>query len=83
MSIAEEIESVFIVHDYKWLIDGELQVPGVEDITQTIERAKGYIEDGGSIEIGRLIIQNVTPERDKYDVYVYVGTLGEDNDTDI
>ena len=79
MSIAEELEAHFVLKDYKWRIDGELQTPSVEDIEKALERVKELIAEGGSIEVGRLIVQKPLPEVDNYDVYVYVGSLGEES----
>lgn len=77
MTLAEEIESIFLLHDYKWRIDGELRAPSSEDIETVIERAKTYLDEGGSIEIGRLIIQKMDQDKELYDVYVHVGSIGE------
>ena len=74
--LADELETHFVLQDYKLHIDGELQTPTASDLVQVIEHAKTYISEGGIIEVARLVI--IKPhEDDKYDVYIHVGTIGE------
>jgi hypothetical protein len=73
LTLAEELESLFILKGYEWKIDGELRIPTAEDISDVFERAKEMLSVGDSIEIGRLIINEY--DTDLYDVYVKIGEL--------
>lgn len=74
MKIEDELESFFMVHDYRWQIDGTLRFPTAEDIRQTIDRAEEELYDekvGTQLEVGRLIIKKV--QNHHHDVYVMIG----------
>jgi hypothetical protein len=73
MEIESEIESLFLVHDYRWKIDGVLRYPTSEEIRQTIDRAVEELyheQDGTQLEVGRLIIKK---SQGHYDVYAMIG----------
>jgi hypothetical protein len=73
MEIESELESLFLVHDYRWKIDGVLRYPTSEEIRQTIDRAVEELyheQDGTQLEVGRLIIKK---SQGHYDVYAMIG----------
>jgi hypothetical protein len=73
-SIEDELEEVFMRHENKWLIDGEMRLPNAKDIRITIDQMKILLyaekEPRVSGEVGGLIIKR---EYDNFDVYVYIG----------
>jgi len=73
--IEDELEEIFMRHEYKWLIDGKQQLPNAKDLRLAIDQVKVllYAEKDPlvSAELGRLIIKR---EHDNFDVYVYIGT---------
>lgn len=76
--LADELETYFLLKDFKLNIDGKPTSPTAADLDQIIEKAADYVKDGGVIEVARLVI--IKPQDDnKYDVYVHVGTVGEEN----
>lgn len=74
MGIEEELESYFLVKDYRWRIDGVLRFPNAEDIRLTIDEAKRRLYDEEpetQLEVGRLIIRKRS--QDLYDIFVMIG----------
>lgn len=74
MGIEEELESYFLVKDYRWRIDGVLRFPNAEDIRLAIDEAKRRLYDEEpetQLEVGRLIIKKRS--QDLYDVFVMIG----------
>lgn len=77
MNLEDELESFFLVHDYRWKIDGALRYPTADEIKRTIDKSVEELcdeEEGTQIEVGRLIIK-------KHDsgcaVYVLIGEINE------
>lgn len=73
LRIEDEIESLFLVKDYRWKIDGALRYPNSDEIRQTIDRAKSDLYDeaeGTQLEVGRLIIKK---RAGHFDVFVMIG----------
>lgn len=73
MSLEEELESMFLVKDYRWRINGSLVYPTATDIRETIDRAVKELYDepeGTQLEVGRLIIKKADGH---YDVYAMIG----------
>lgn len=73
MNVEDELESFFMLHDYRWRIDGTLRFPTADDIRMTIDRAIEELYDervGTQLEVGRLIIKK-TPKH--FDIYVRIG----------
>ena len=73
MSLEEELESHYLLHDMKFKVDGELVSPSAKDIRDVIERAKELLAEGGMLEIAGMIIQKQYPDQELYDVYVKIG----------
>lgn len=73
------LEKYFLLKDYKWKFDYGLANPDQSDIKAVVEKSIQILTDDDSvnaqIEIGRLIIKK---EDTKFDVYVYMGTIGEE-----
>lgn len=72
-ALEDELESIFIVHDYRWKIDGVLRYPTAEEIRQTIDKAVERLhneDDEAQLEVGRLIIKK---KQGHYDVYTMIG----------
>ena len=74
MGVEEELESYFLVKDYRWRIGNVLIHPTAEDIREAIDRAKTMLydePDETQLEVGRLIIKKRSQEL--YDVFVMIG----------
>lgn len=77
--ISEELETLFMVKDYQWKIDGALRFPNADEIRQTIEKAMAELSDepnGTQIEVGRLIIKK---HSEGYAIYTLVGEVNDTN----
>ncbi len=78
--IAEDLAMYFLVHDYKWKLDIGLVNPDEDDIRKTIEKATQMLEDKedhSQLEVGRLIFKK---NAGVIDIFVYAGTIGEENE---
>ena len=81
MTLAKDIAAIMDSYGYRWKIDGELKIPTSGDIQDTLDRAVEVMYDkepNDQLEVGRLIIKK--RENEIYDVFILVGTIGEDND---
>jgi hypothetical protein len=76
--IAAKLHQMFVLFGYKWRISGELVTPTVEDISQTLDRAKEvlYTEAVPSqLEVGRIIVQHY--EQGKFNIYLHFGAIND------
>ena len=79
-----DLEYLFLGHDHKWSIDGELQSPTAKDIEQTVAEAMRLLalEDSTNstpqLEVGHLIVQL---NQGHYDVYMHVGEASPTKET--
>jgi hypothetical protein len=76
MSIPEELETLFILHEYQWRIDGTLVQPTAADIQDALDRCTEALYDEEpetQVEVGRLIIKKRAAN--KFDVFVMIGEV--------
>ena len=81
MSLANDIATFMDASGYRWKIDGDLKTPTPDDIRNTLDRAVEVLYDNepnDQLEVGRLIIKK--RDNELYDVFILVGTIGEEND---
>lgn len=74
-----DIAVFFLINDYQWNIDGVKTVPTAEDIKTAVERAKVLLDEvgGGTLTVGHLIVDKTEADKNVYDVYVHMGSIGE------
>lgn len=75
--IAEQIETIFIIADIRWRINGELVTPTVEDIDAMLNELTDvkHGTDYVSVESGKLLIKR---SEGRTDLYVHISELEED-----
>lgn len=74
MRISEELESLFLVKDYQWSIDGVLRYPTAEEIQETIDKAVERLHNepsGTQVQVGRFLI--VKKDEDEINIYAMIG----------
>lgn len=76
---AQKLYDLFWQLGYEWKIGGELQIPSLDDITKTLDKARADLYDMSGedafIEIGRLMVLKYG--QNKYDVYLRIGDLND------
>jgi hypothetical protein len=78
--IAEELERIFLLHDYKWKFDYGMANPDADDLTRAIEKVRVIMEaqEGDTnLEIGHLLF---TKRAGVVDIFVHIGTIGENSE---
>lgn len=83
--LAHNIRELFVKMGYKWAFirDRErvLDTPTVDDVESAVESMASRLDNntGSWVESGRILIKN---DVDVRDVYVYMGTIDKENDSE-
>lgn len=78
-SVAESLESLFLLYGWTWKIDGEDLIPNEDDIQAVLDEAKRVLyasDEYNELQVGHLVFKR---EGEHLDVYFRVGDV---NDTD-
>lgn len=70
----QELADIFMLNGWKWTIDGQSQHPTANDMTAALDTMRQVLldsEDGGQLEMGRLIMKR---HGNTFDLYLYHGT---------
>jgi hypothetical protein len=76
--LAETIETLLFIREYKWRVNGELIQPTADDVEELLtEMLKKVVDEGDvTIETGRVLIKR---SGGRTDVYLHIGELEVDD----